>query len=418
MIKIDIISGFLGAGKTTLIKKLLKTKLASEKVVLVENEYGEIGVDASFLKETNVNITELNEGCICCSLSGDFEVALNKLAKDYNPDRIIIEPSGVGKLSDIVKAVTDAKVPNSKINALVCMCDVTKAKMYLRNFGEFYIDQLSHAKTVILSRTDIAKEDKVEEALEIIRNANNHAVIVTTPVDTLSEDKLLSAYEASDDDFEAKLLEEVKNMKTHHHHHHHHHDEDDDDDDDCCCCHHDHDDEDEHEHHHHHHDEDEECDDPECECHHHHHHEDDEDDDDDCCCCHHDHDDDEDEHGHHHHHHDEDEECDDPECECHHHHHHEGELDADDVFTSYGFETAKVFNMDTLKSSLDTLSNSQDYGMILRAKGIIQASDSWYEFDLVPGQVEIRKSSPITTGKLCVIGSNLHKKEIKELLLK
>jgi G3E family GTPase len=366
MIKIDIISGFLGAGKTTLIKKLLKTKLASEKVVLVENEYGEIGVDASFLKETNVNITELNEGCICCSLSGDFEVALNKLAKDYNPDRIIIEPSGVGKLSDIVKAVTDAKVPDSKINALVCMCDVTKAKMYLRNFGEFYIDQLSHAKTVILSRTDIAKEDKVEEALEIIRNANDHAVIVTTPVDALSEDKLLSAYEASDDDFEAKLLEEVKNMKTHHHHHHHHHHDDDDDD---------------------------------------------------CCCCHHDHDDDEDEHEHHHHHHDEDEECDDPECECH-HHHHEGELDADDVFTSYGFETAKVFNIDTLKSSLDTLSNSQDYGMILRAKGIIQASDSWYEFDLVPGQVEIRKSSPITTGKLCVIGSNLHKKEIKELLLK
>ena len=416
MIKIDIISGFLGAGKTTLIKKLLKTKLTNEKVVLVENEYGEIGVDASFLKEANVNITELNEGCICCSLSGDFEMALNKLANEYHPDRIIIEPSGVGKLSDIVKAVTDAKVPDSKINALVCMCDVTKAKMYLRNFGEFYIDQLSHAKTVILSRTDIALSDKVEEALEIIREANDHAVIVTTPVDELSEDKLLDAYEASDDDFEAKLLEEVKNMKTHHHHHHHHddeecddpecschhhHDNDDDDDDDDCCCHHD-----EHEEHHHHHDEEEH----ECCCHH---DDEDEDDDDDCCCHHDEHDHDEHEHHHHHHH---DEECDDPNCSC--HHHHEGELDADDVFTSYGFETAKVFDKDALKESLDILASTDKYGTILRAKGIIKGNDTWYEFDLVPGQVEMRETSPISTGKLCVIGANLSKKEIKELLLK
>ena len=417
MIKIDIISGFLGAGKTTLIKKLLKTKLTNEKVVLVENEYGEIGVDASFLKEANVNITELNEGCICCSLSGDFEKALNKLANEYHPNRIIIEPSGVGKLSDIVKAVTDAKVPDSKINALVCMCDVTKAKMYLRNFGEFYIDQLSHAKTVILSRTDIALSDKVEEALEIIREANDHAVIVTTPVDELSEDKLLDAYEASDDDFEAKLLEEVKNMKTHHHHHHHHddeecddpecschhhHDNDDDDDDDDCCCHHD-----EHEeHHHHHHDEEEH----ECCCHH---DDEDEDDDDDCCCHHDEHDHDEHEHHHHHHH---DEECDDPNCSC--HHHHEGELDADDVFTSYGFETAKVFDKDALKESLDILASTDKYGTILRAKGIIKGNDTWYEFDLVPGQVEMRETSPISTGKLCVIGANLSKKEIKELLLK
>ena len=416
MIKIDIISGFLGAGKTTLIKKLLKTKLTNEKVVLVENEYGEIGVDASFLKEANVNITELNEGCICCSLSGDFEKALNKLANEYHPNRIIIEPSGVGKLSDIVKAVTDAKVPDSKINALVCMCDVTKAKMYLRNFGEFYIDQLSHAKTVILSRTDIALSDKVEEALEIIREANDHAVIVTTPVDELSEDKLLDAYEASDDDFEAKLLEEVKNMKTHHHHHHHHddeecddpecschhhHDNDDDDDDDDCCCHHD-----EHEEHHHHHDEEEH---ERC-CHH---DDEDEDDDDDCCCHHDEHDHDEHEHHHHHHH---DEECDDPNCSC--HHHHEGELDADDVFTSYGFETAKVFDKDALKESLDILASTDKYGTILRAKGIIKGNDTWYEFDLVPGQVEMRETSPISTGKLCVIGANLSKKEIKELLLK
>ena len=387
MIKIDIISGFLGAGKTTLIKKLLKTKLANEKVVLVENEYGEIGIDAGFLKEANINITELNEGCICCSLSGDFEVALNKLAKDYNPDRIIIEPSGVGKLSDIVKAVTDAKVPDSKINALVCLCDVTKAKMYLRNFGEFYLDQISHAKTVILSRTDVAKADKVEEALEIIRNANDHALIVTTPVAELSEEKLIEAYEASDDDFEAKLLEEVKAMKTHHHHHHHHDDDDDED-------------EDEHEHHHHH--DEEECDDPNCECHHHHHHDDDDDED-------------EDEHEHHHHH--DEEECDDPHCECH-HHHHEGELDADDVFTSYGFETAKVFNKEQLEASLKELSESEAYGQVLRAKGIVKGESSWYEFDLVPGQYEIRPTSPIATGKLCVIGANLSKKEIKALLLK
>ena len=383
MIKIDIISGFLGAGKTTLIKKLLNTKLKDEKVVLVENEYGEIGIDAGFLKDTKIDITELNEGCICCTLSGDFEKALNEIVTKYNPDRIIIEPSGVGKLSDIVKAVTDANVPNSKINALVCMCDVTKAKMYLRNFGEFYIDQISHAKTVILSRTDIAKEEKIEEALEIIRTNNDHALIVTTPVDELSEDKLLDAFEASDDDFEAKLLEEVKNMKTHHHHHHHHHDEDEDDDEHECC-------------HHHHHDEE---DDEEDECCHHHHHDEEDDDEHECC---------------HHHHHDE-EECDDPECEC---HHHEGELDADDVFTSYGFETAKVFNKEELAASLNELANSTSYGQVLRAKGIVKGNDTWYEFDLVPGQYEIRNTTPIATGKLCVIGADLHKREIKELLLK
>ncbi len=386
MIKIDIISGFLGAGKTTLIKKLLNTKLKDEKVVLVENEYGEIGIDAGFLKDTKIDITELNEGCICCTLSGDFEKALNEIVTKYSPDRIIIEPSGVGKLSDIVKAVTDANVPNSKINALVCMCDVTKAKMYLRNFGEFYIDQISHAKTVILSRTDIAKEEKIEEALEIIRTNNDHALIVTTPVDELSEDKLLDAFEASDDDFEAKLLEEVKNMKTHHHHHHHHHHEEDDDDDEHECC------------HHHHHDEDDDDDEHEC-CHHHHHDEDDDDDEHECC---------------HHHHHDE-EECDDPECEC---HHHEGELDADDVFTSYGFETAKVFNKEELAASLNELANSTSYGQVLRAKGIVKGNDTWYEFDLVPGQYEIRNTTPIATGKLCVIGADLHKREIKELLLK
>ncbi|MCR5786621.1 MAG: GTP-binding protein [Acholeplasmatales bacterium] len=394
MIKIDIISGFLGAGKTTLIKRLLSTKLTNEKVVLVENEYGEIGIDAGFLKDTKINITELNEGCICCSLQGDFEVALNKLAKDYNPDRIIIEPSGVGKLSDIVKAVTDAKVPDSKINALVCLCDVTKAKMYLRNFGEFYTDQISHAKTVILSRTDVASEEKVSETLEIIRSYNDHALIVTTPVSTLEDEQLLAAFEASDDDFEAKLLEEVKSMKSHHHHHHHHHD---DDDEECECYHHHHDDDDEEcECHHHHHDDDDE----ECECHHHHH-----DDDDEECEC------------HHHHHDDDDEECDDPNCSCH-HHHHEGELDADDVFTSFGFDTAKVFDEETLKASLHTLSETEEFGTILRVKGYVNAGSNWLEFDLVPGQVDVRHTSPFACGKICIIGSNIKKKDIKDLLLK
>lgn len=358
MIKIDIISGFLGAGKTTLIKRLLNTKLHDEKVVLIENEYGEIGIDGSFLKDTKIDITELNQGCICCSLQGDFEKALKELVSKYNPDRIIIEPSGVGKLSDIVKAVTDSNIENSKINALVCMCDVTKAKMYLKNFGEFYIDQIKHAKTVILSRTDVASQKKIEEALSIIRENNCEALIVTTPVDELSDDKLIEAYEAKNDEFERKLLEEVKNKVSHHHEHHHDHD---------------HDHEEEHEHEEHDHDE-------------------------------HDH-----EHEEHHHHH-----CSDPNCSC---HHHEGDLDADDVFISYGFETAKEFNKDALNNVLDTLSNSNRFGIVLRSKGIIKGENTWYEFDLVPGEFEIRETSAIATGKICVIGSDLKESEIKNLFL-
>lgn len=360
MIKIDIISGFLGAGKTTLIKRLLNTKLRDEKVVLIENEYGEIGIDGSFLKDTKIDITELNQGCICCSLQGDFEKALKELVSKYNPDRIIIEPSGVGKLSDIVKAVTDSNIENSKINALVCMCDVTKAKMYLKNFGEFYIDQIKHAKTVILSRTDVASQKKIEEALSIIRENNSEALIVTTPVDELSDDKLIEAYEAKNDEFERKLLEEVKNKVSHHHEHHHDHE-------------HDHEEED-HEHENH------------------------------------DHDHDEHDHEEHHHHH-----CSDPNCSC--HHHHEGDLDADDVFISYGFETAKVFNKDALNNVLDTLSNSNRFGIVLRSKGIIKGENTWYEFDLVPGEFEIRETSAIATGKICVIGSDLKESEIKNLFL-
>ncbi len=355
MIKIDIISGFLGAGKTTLIKRLLNTKLKDEKVVLIENEYGEIGIDGSFLKDTKIDITELNQGCICCSLQGDFEKALKELVAKYNPDRIIIEPSGVGKLSDIVKAVTDSNISDSKINALVCMCDVTKAKMYLKNFGEFYIDQIKHAKTIILSRTDIASEKKVEDALNIIRDLNSEALIVTTSINDLSDDKLIESYEAKNDEFEKKLLEEVKNKVSHHHHHHHDHDEDDHD---------------EHEEHDHEHEHDHE--------------------------------------EHHHHHH-----CSDPNCSC----HHEGDLDADDVFTSYGFETVKTFEKEKLNEVLDTLANSNRFGIVLRSKGIVKSNETWYEFDLVPGEFEIRETSAIPTGKICVIGSNLKEEDIKNLFL-
>ena len=359
MIKIDIISGFLGAGKTTLIKRLLNTKLKDEKVVLIENEYGEIGIDGSFLKDTKIDITELNQGCICCSLQGDFEKALKELVAKYNPDRIIIEPSGVGKLSDIVKAVTDSNISDSQINALVCMCDVTKAKMYLKNFGEFYIDQIKHAKTIILSRTDVASEKKISEALDIIRGINDEAIIVTTPTSELSDEKLIESYEAKNDEFERKLLEEVKNKVSHHHHHHH---------------------DEEHDHEH---------------CEHDHDHEDD------------DHDEHEHEHEHHHHH------CSDPNCSC----HHEGDLDADDVFVSYGFETVKAFDKEKLNEVLDTLANSNRFGIVLRSKGIVKSNDNWFEFDLVPGEFEIRETSAIPTGKICVIGSNLKEEEIKELFL-
>ena len=389
MTKIDIISGFLGSGKTTLIKRLLQTKLKDEKVVLVENEYGEIGIDGDFLQDTKIDIKELNEGCICCSLQGDFEKALTEVKKTYNPDRIIIEPSGVGKLSDIVKAVVDANVEDTKLNALVCMCDVIKSKMYLKNFGEFYIDQIKHAKTVILSRTDLKNEAKNEETLEVIREINPTALIISTPVTDLSDDVLLEAYEAHDDKFEEELLEEVKHIEHHHHHHHHDHDEEECDDPNCECHHHHHDDdddEDEHEHHHTH-----------CCC--------EGDEDDECCCEHEEH--------HHHHHHDEDE-CDDPNCSCHHHHDH----DADEVFVSYGFETAKVFDKNGLNEVLEHLSESSEFGIILRAKGIVNSNEGWLQFDLVPGEVEIRKGNPIPSGKIVVIGSNLHKKEIKEFILK
>ncbi len=381
MTKIDIISGFLGAGKTTLIKRLLATHLHDEKVILIENEFGEIGIDAGFLKETKVEIKELNQGCICCSLQGDFATALTEIKTKYNPTRIIIEPSGVGKLSDIVKAVVDANLSDVKLNALVCVCDANKAKMYLKNFGEFYVDQVAHAKTIFLSRADVATEAKMQECLEIVREINDKAIIVTTPINELSDGTLIDSYEAKNDDFEAKLLEEVKHM------HHHHHD-----DEECECGHHHHDDE-------------------ECECGHHHH------DDEECGCGHHHHDDEECGCGHHH----DDEECgcghhhDDEECECGHHHH---DHDADEVFTSYGFETTHKYSHDELEAILHELSFGEKYGFILRSKGIVAGIDGWYHFDMVPEETNVRHGEAASVGKICVIGSKLNKEEIKKLFIK
>ena len=381
MTKIDIISGFLGAGKTTLIKRLLATHLHDEKVILIENEFGEIGIDAGFLKETKVEIKELNQGCICCSLQGDFATALTEIKTKYNPTRIIIEPSGVGKLSDIVKAVVDANLSDVKLNALVCVCDANKAKMYLKNFGEFYVDQVAHAKTIFLSRADVATEAKMQECLEIVREINDKAIIVTTPINELSDGTLIDSYEAKNDDFEAKLLEEVKHM------HHHHHD-----DEECECGHHHHDDE-------------------ECECGHYHH------DDEECGCGHHHHDDEECGCGHHH----DDEECgcghhhDDEECECGHHHH---DHDADEVFTSYGFETTHKYSHDELEAILHELSFGEKYGFILRSKGIVAGIDGWYHFDMVPEETNVRHGEAASVGKICVIGSKLNKEEIKKLFIK
>ena len=393
MLKIDIISGFLGAGKTTFIERLLKTEIKNEKVVLVENEYGEVSVDTDILKDTKIEMKELSQGCICCSLVGDFTKALNELIKQENPDRILIEPSGVGKLSDIVAAVTKAGL-GSNINSLVCLVDAKKAKMYAKNFGEFFNDQISNAYTVILSRTDVATEEKIKEALDVIRGINANAVVVTTPVSKLSDDELIKAYEG----FDTKLLDadQIKEAMGHdedecddpncscHHHHdhdheececHHHHDEDDDDEDE--------------EEHHHHHDHDHE----ECECHHHH---------------------DEDEEEHHHHDHDE-EECDDPNCSCHHHHHHHHGHDADEVFQSIGIETVKKYDIESFKAIINDMANGK-YGVIVRAKGIIEATDNkWYLFQLTPEEVSFEETHSIPMAKIVVIGSKIKEEDIKKL---
>ena len=395
MTKIDIISGFLGAGKTTFIKKLLKEAIAGEKVVLIENEFGEIGIDGGFLKDSGIEIREMNSGCICCSLVGDFGRSLNEVLTKYTPDRVIIEPSGVGKLSDVMKAVCDvAGEIDVVLNGSVTVVDAQKCKMYMKNFGEFFNNQIESAGTIVLSRTDVADADKVAQCVEMIREKNPKAAIVTTPIDKLTGEQLLEIIEKPTDDMAEKLLEEVK--EGHHHHH--------DDDEECCCGHHHHhhddDDDDEHEHHHHHHDHEDE--------HEHHHHHDDEEE----CCCghhhHHDHDDDEedeDEHEHHHHH--------DGECGCGHHHHHH-DHDADEVFTSWGLETNRTITKEKLESLLQELAHSEKYGQVLRAKGMLPDADgTWYYFDLVPEETEVRTGAPIYTGKVCVIGSNLKEDELK-----
>ena len=424
MTKIDIFSGFLGAGKTTLIKKLIKESFAGQKVVLIENEFGEIGIDGGFLKESGIQINELNAGCICCSLVGDFRTALQQVVEQYHPDRIVIEPSGVGKLSDVTRAVEGvAEHLDVQLNSFVTVADVNKVKMYMKNFGEFYDDQISHASCIILSRTQNASEEKIAAAVAMLREKNPTATIVTTAWDSLTGEQILKAM-STKDDFKAELIEMAAKANAehahedeeeeHHHHHydengvcscgHHHHDDDDDDED-----------EDEHEHHHHH-DEDEEHDGHCCHHHdhddedgdedeheHHHHHDEDEEHDGHCCHHHHNHDDeDEDEHEHHH----------DGHC-CHHHHHHDH--DADEVFTSWGVETARKFSKAEIEHALTEL-DTGNYGMILRSKGIVDGgADGWLEFDYVPGEWEVRSRGADVGGKLVVIGSKLDEKAIATL---
>lgn len=376
MTKIDIISGFLGAGKTTLIKKLLKDSLAGEQVVLIENEFGEIGIDGGFLKEAGIEIREMNSGCICCSLVGDFGVALKEVIDKYHPDRIIIEPSGVGKLSDVTKAVLSVeKEADIAINSLTTVVDVKKCKMYLRNFGEFFENQVENASTIILSRTDIADDKKIHEAIELLKGKmKEDATLVTTPIEKLSGAKLLEAMEKTVSLADELMQEEVCPVcGGHHDHEHHHHDHDE------CGCEHGH----EHDHHHdheHHHDHDE------CGCEHDHHHD-------------------------HEHHHDHDE------CGCGHDHHHDHHHHhADEVFTSWGCETAKTFTKEQIENILDTLSESEEYGVILRSKGMVEGSDGqWIYFDMVPGEDDVRSGEADYTGRICVIGSKLQEQKLAEL---
>ena len=374
MTNIDIFSGFLGAGKTTLIKKLIKESFAGQKVVLIENEFGEIGIDGGFLKESGIQINELNAGCICCSLVGDFRAALQQVVEQYHPDRIVIEPSGVGKLSDVTRAVEGvAEHLDVQLSSFVTVADVNKVKMYMKNFGEFYDDQISHASCIILSRTQNATEEKIAAAVAMLREKNPTATIVTTAWDALTGEQILKAM-STKDDFKAELIAMAAKANEEHahedeeeeHEHHHHHDHDDDHDEHCCCGHHhdhddDDDDEDEHEHHHHH----------------------DHDDHDEHCCC-----------GHHHHHHDH---------------------DADEVFTSWGVETAKKFSKADIEHALTEL-DTGNYGMILRSKGIVDGgADGWLEFDYVPGEWEVRARGADVGGKLVVIGSKLDEKAIAAL---
>ena len=397
MVKIDIISGFLGAGKTTFIKKLLKEAFEGEQVVLIENEFGEIGIDGGFLKDAGIEIREMNSGCICCSLVGDFGASLKEVVEKYHPDRILIEPSGVGKLSDVIKAVQGVEEDvDIQLNSYTTVVDAKKCKMYMRNFGEFFDNQVQYAGAIIMSRTDIVDEKKAMESMELLRSINEKAAIITTPIEKLDGKKILEVMEHP-----VSLADELlKEEHEHHHHahddecgcghdhdHEHHHDHDDE-----CGCGHDHDHE-----HHHHHDHDDECGCGHDHDHEHHHHDHDE------CGCGHDHD-------HEHHHHDHDDECG---CGHHHDHHHHH---ADEVFTSWGRETIKKFTREGLEKMLESLSASEEYGVILRAKGMLPAEDgTWIYFDMVPEETEIREGSPEYTGRLCVIGSKLNEEKLVKL---
>ena len=387
MTKVDVFSGFLGAGKTTLIKKLIAEAYAGEKLVLIENEFGEIGVDGGFMKDAGIEVTEMNSGCICCSLTGDFRAALHEVCERYAPDRILIEPSGVGKLSDIVTAVEQASDGELTINALCTVVDAGKCKMYMRNFGEFFNNQVESAGCIILSRTAGIKEEKLAECVALLREKNPGAVIITTPWDELSGAQILDAMEKRDtltaalESIEREHEEDEDEHEHHHHHDHEHHHHFDENGNCSCGCHHDDDDDDGHEHEHHH-DHGEEC------------------------GCGHDHE---------HHHHDHDEHDHDHECGCGHHHHHHGH-DADEVFTSWGMETAKKFTEDGLRAALTALEDEAKYGAVLRAKGIVAASEGeWIHFDYTPGEINIRRGSAGVTGRLCVIGHELHEDAVAEL---
>ena len=384
MTKVDIFSGFLGAGKTTLIKKLIAEAYKGEKLVLIENEFGEIGIDGGFMQDAGIEVTEMNSGCICCSLVGDFGKALRKVVEEYAPDRILIEPSGVGKLSDVIRAVQNVGSDALQLNSFTAVVDANKCKMYMKNFGEFFNDQVEHANAIILSRTGEISPDKLNTDIALLREHNPNASLIVTPWSELTGAQILEAMEKRNTlEAELELLREESRHEHHHHDDdddeheccgHHHHDDDDDDYDECCCGHHHHDDDDEHE-----------------------------------CCGHHHHDGDDGEEHEHHHHHDGGE-CDDPECECHHHHHH-----ADEVFTSWGVETPKAFTMDELKADLAALDDGEKYGAVLRAKGIVKGEGCWIHFDYVPGESNIRTGSASVMGRLCVIGSKLNEHELSEL---
>ena len=362
MTKIDIFSGFLGAGKTTLIKKLLKEAYAGEKVVLIENEFGEIGIDGGFLQEAGVQITEMNSGCICCSLVGDFSKALEKVAKEYAPDRILIEPSGVGKLSDVVKAVESANVENAKLGALCVVVDASKCKMYMKNFGEFFNDQVENANCIVLSHTGKTSEEKLKTAIALLKEKNASASLIASEWTTINGKEILATMEQKNS-LQKELETLAAEVRAHRHEHEHHHEECDDEH--CCCHHHEH----EHEHEHHH----EECDDEHCCCHHH-------------------------EHGHHHHGH------------GHHHHHH-----ADEVFTSWGRETANKYTKAELENALHELENEEKYGKVLRAKGIVAGEEKWLYFDYVPEEADVREGGACVIGRLCVIGCNLNEEALAAL---